>query len=148
MRDILKFGENRCQPSQGEHRHRGTGIGLVAACPPVRRSENHHERLVTADGASTGGPVALTDVRTSCRLLHERATGTPARVGRAGISNGPTETVDGRRELRRSALGFRNLTHDIARSCSRPAGSGAAYVHDCEEPENLIPVNLQPAIPP
>ena len=42
---------------------------------------------------------------------------------RAFVSNGPTEAINGRLEhLRGSALGFRNLTHYIARSLLEAGG--------------------------
>ena len=42
---------------------------------------------------------------------------------RPGTSNGPTEAINGRLEhLRGSALGFRNLTHYIARSLLEAGG--------------------------
>ena len=42
---------------------------------------------------------------------------------RPGTSNRPTEVINGRLEhLRRSALGFRNLTHHIARSLLETGG--------------------------
>ena len=42
---------------------------------------------------------------------------------RPGTSNGPTEAINGRLEhLRGSALGFRNLTHYIARSLLEVGG--------------------------
>ena len=56
---------------------------------------------------------------------------------RPGTSNGPTEAINGRLEhLRGSALGFRNLTNDIARSLLEPAVSDPDYTPDCEEPVN------------
>ena len=54
----------------------------------------------------------------------KRAADVLAYFDRPGTSNGPTEAINGRLEhLRGSALGFRNLTNYIARSCSRPADS-------------------------
>ncbi|GFG89999.1 hypothetical protein MBOU_20410 [Mycobacterium bourgelatii] len=42
---------------------------------------------------------------------------------RPGTSNGPTEAINGRLEhLRGSALGFRNLSHYIARSLLETGG--------------------------
>lgn len=50
-------------------------------------------------------------------------SGVPACFDRPGTSNGPTEAINGRLEhLRGSALGFRNLTHYIARSLLETGG--------------------------
>ena len=58
----------------------------------------------------------LTELRTLGRTLKRRATDILAYFDRPGTSNGPTEAMNGRLEhLRGSALGFRNLTHYIAR---------------------------------
>src|SRR4051812_40194124 len=47
------------------------------------------------------------------------------------------DAINGRLErLRGSALGFRNLTHYIARACSRPAASGRTCTLGCEEPDS------------
>ena len=51
------------------------------------------------------------------RTLKQRAADVLAFFDRPGTSNGPTEAINGRLEhLRGSALGFRNLSHYIARS--------------------------------
>ena len=53
----------------------------------------------------------------------KRATDVLAYFDRPGTSNGPTEAINGRLEhLRGSALGFRNLTHYIARSLLEAGG--------------------------
>ena len=52
-----------------------------------------------------------------------RAGDVLAYVDRAGTSNGPAEAINGRLEhLRGTALGFRNLTNDIARSLLKTGG--------------------------
>lgn len=61
-----------------------------------------------------------------------------------GTSNGPTEALNGRLEhLRGRALGFRNLTHNIARSLLETGGfrsdraySDPTYTLDCDERGN------------
>jgi transposase len=62
-------------------------------------------------------PAALTELITLGRTLKRRTGDVLAYFDRPGTSNGPTEAINGRLEhLRGSALGFRNLTHYIARS--------------------------------
>jgi hypothetical protein len=54
---------------------------------------------------------------------------------RPGTSNGPTEAINGRLEhLRGSALGFRNLTHYIARSLLETGGFRPQPTLECDEP--------------
>jgi transposase len=78
-------------------------------------------RLIIA--LSAGVPAALTELRTLGRTLKRRATDILAYFDRPGTSNGPTEAINGRLEhLRGSALGFRNLTHYIARSLLEAGG--------------------------
>ncbi|WP_265977848.1 transposase [Mycobacterium canetti] len=68
-------------------------------------------------------PAALTEVITLGRTLKKRAADVLAYFDRPGTSNGPTEAINGRLEhLRGSALGFRNLTHYIARSLLEAGG--------------------------
>lgn len=55
--------------------------------------------------------------------LKKRAVDVLAYFNRPGTSNGPTEAINGCLEhLRGSALGFRNLTHYIARSLLEVGG--------------------------
>ncbi|WP_162139312.1 transposase, partial [Mycobacterium canetti] len=64
-----------------------------------------------------------TEVITLGRTLKKRAADVLAYFDRPGTSNGPTEAINGRLEhLRGSALGFRNLTHYIARSLLEAGG--------------------------
>ncbi len=72
---------------------------------------------------TTGVPAALVELRTLGRTLKKRAADVLAYFDRPGTSNGPTEAMNGRLEhLRGSALGFRNLTHYIARSLLETGG--------------------------
>lgn len=72
---------------------------------------------------SAGVPAALVELRTLGRTLMKRAVDVLAYFDRPGTSNGPTEPVRGRLEyLRASALGYRNLTNDIARSLLETGG--------------------------
>ena len=70
-----------------------------------------------------GVPAPLTELRRLGRTLTQRAADVPAYFDRPGTSNGPTEALNGRLEhLRGSALGFRNLTNNIARSLLETGG--------------------------
>ena len=74
------------------------------------------ERLGTA-------PTPLKELRKLGRTLTQRAADVLAYFDRPGTSNGPTEAINGRLEnLRGTALGFRNLTHYIARSLLHSGG--------------------------
>ncbi|WP_286214142.1 ISL3 family transposase [Demequina sediminis] len=71
----------------------------------------------------TGVPAALVELRQLGRTLNNRKSDVLAYFDRPGTSNGPTEAINGRLEhLRGSALGFRNLTHYIARSLLEAGG--------------------------
>ena len=73
--------------------------------------------------ACAGVPKALTEIITLGRTLKKRAADVLAYFDRPHTSNGPTEAVNGRLEhLRGTALGFRNLTHYIARSLLETGG--------------------------
>ncbi len=68
-------------------------------------------------------PAALTELRKLGRTLKRRAADVLAYFEHPRTSNGPTEAINGRLEhLRGSALGFRNLTHYIARSLLEAGG--------------------------
>ena len=70
-----------------------------------------------------GVPSTLTEITTLGRTLKKRAADVLAYFDRPGTSNGPTEAINGRLEhLRGSALGFRNLSHYIARSLLETGG--------------------------
>lgn len=76
------------------------------------------------DAVASGVPAALSDLRRLGRTLKQRGVDVLAFFDRRGTSNGPTEAINGRLEhLRSSALGFRNLTHYIARSLLETGGS-------------------------
>ncbi len=70
-----------------------------------------------------GVPAGLDEIRTLGRTLNRRATDILTFFDNPGTSNGPTESINGRLEhLRGIALGFRNLTHYIARSLLETGG--------------------------
>lgn len=75
------------------------------------------------DSLKTGVPKGLTELVSLGRTLNRRAADVLAFFDHPGTSNGPTEAINGRLEhLRGSALGFRNLTHYIARSLLETGG--------------------------
>lgn len=75
------------------------------------------------DAVSDGVATALIEIRKLGNTLKKRAADVLAYFDRPGTSNGPTEAINGRLEhLRGSALGFRNLTHHIARSLLETGG--------------------------
>ena len=72
---------------------------------------------------STRVPRGLTELITLGRTLKRRATDILAYFDHPHTSNGPTQAINGRLErLRRSALGFRNLTHYITRALLETGG--------------------------
>ncbi len=76
-----------------------------------------------------GVPPGLAEVARLGRTLSKRADDVLAFFDRPGTSNGPTEAINGRLEhLRGIALGFRNLTHYIARSLL-DAGGFRQHLH-------------------
>ena len=75
------------------------------------------------DSVTSGVPAALIEIRRLGRTLKQRAADILAFFDRPGTSNGPTEAINGRLEhLRGTALGFRNLSHYIARSMLEAGG--------------------------
>ncbi len=98
---------------------------------PSQRKFGAGARTVIAGAAMTavihalrdGVPAALVELRRLGRTLNQRAADVLAYFDRPGTSNGPTEALNGRLEhLRGSALGFRNLTHYIARCLLETGG--------------------------
>ena len=72
---------------------------------------------------STRVPRDLTELITLRRTLKRRSRDIPAYFDHPHTSNGPTEVINGRLEhLRRSALGFRNLTRYIIRALLETGG--------------------------
>ncbi|PMC76884.1 ISL3 family transposase [Brachybacterium sp. UMB0905] len=79
------------------------------------------ERVITPLRESV--PAQLPELRKLGRTLNQRIQDILAYFDLPGTSNGPTEAINGRLEhLRGSALGFRNLTHYIARSLLEAGG--------------------------
>jgi transposase len=95
--------------------------------PDRQRGRRLMQQLI--DSIGSGVPAALREVATLGRTLKRRAADVLAYFDRPGTSNGPTEAINGRLEhLRGSALGFRNLTHYIAR-CLLEAGGFRPQLH-------------------
>lgn len=96
---------------------------IVAAYREPDRARGRQMMQSLIDSLSSGVPAALTELRTLGRTLKRRANDVLAYFNRPGTSNGPTEAINGRLEhLRRSALGFRNLTNYVARSLLKSGG--------------------------
>ncbi len=96
---------------------------IVAAYREPDKARGKEMMQAVIDSVAAGVPSALTEIRRLGRTLKQRATDVLAFFDRPGTSNGPTEAIDGRLEhLRGSALGFRNLTHYIARSLLESGG--------------------------
>ena len=90
---------------------------IVAAYREPDKQKGKQMMQAVIDAVTSGVPTALTEIRRLGRTLKQRAVDVLAFFDRPGTSNGPTEAINGRLEhLRGSALGFRNLTHYIARS--------------------------------
>lgn len=81
------------------------------------------------DDLMTNLPTGLVELKRLGRTLKRRAADILAFFTRPGTSNGPTEAINGRLEhLRGLALGFRNLTHYIAR-CLLESGGFRPVLH-------------------
>ena len=96
---------------------------MVAAYRHPDHSQGRDLMTKLIASISSGVPKALTEIITLGRTLKKRAADVLAYFDRPHTSNGPTEAVNGRLEhLRGTALGFRNLTHYIARSLLETGG--------------------------
>jgi transposase len=96
---------------------------MIAAYRHPDRTKGRELMSKLIDSVSHGVPPALIEIVTLGRTLKKRAADVLAYFDRPGTSNGPTEAINGRLEhLRGSALGFRNLTHYIARSLLETGG--------------------------
>ena len=103
---------------------------MVAAYRHPDRGEGKKLMSALIESVSTGVPRGLAEITTLGRTLKQRAADVLAYFDRPGTSNGPTEAINGRLEhLRGSALGFRNLTHYIARSLLETGGFRPRLLH-------------------
>lgn len=96
---------------------------IVAAYREPDKNKGKQMMRAVIDAVSSGVPAALIEIHRLGRTLTQRTADVLAFFDRPGTSNGPTEAINGRLEhLRGSALGFRNLTHYIARSLLEAGG--------------------------
>ena len=96
---------------------------IVAAYRHPDKNKAKEMMRAVIDSVSNGVPALLEEIRRLGRTLKQRAADILAFFDRPGTSNGPTEAINGRLEhLRGSALGFRNLTHYVARSLLEAGG--------------------------
>ena len=96
---------------------------IVAAYREPDKKQGKQMMQAVIDAVTSDVPAALVEIRRLGRTLKQRAADVLAFFDRSGTSNGPTEAINGRLEhLRGSALGFRNLTHYIARSLLESGG--------------------------
>ena len=96
---------------------------IVAAYRHPDRAAGKRELQAVIDDLTDGVPKQLKELITLGRTLKRRALDVLAYFDHPGSSNGPTEAINGRLEhLRGLALGFRNLTHYIARSLLESGG--------------------------
>jgi len=101
----------------------GVYQGVIAAYRHPDRTRGRALMTTLIGSVSHGVPAGLSEVTTLGRTLKKRAADVLAYFDRPGTSNGPTEAINGRLEhLRGIALGFRNLTHYIARSLLETGG--------------------------
>ncbi|WP_278237481.1 ISL3 family transposase [Isoptericola sp. AK164] len=96
---------------------------MITAYRHPDRAQGRALMTAVIDSLTRGVPAVLTELITLGRTLTKRAADVLAFFDLPGTSNGPTEAINGRLEhLRGSALGFRNLTHYIARSLLEAGG--------------------------
>ncbi|MCI4013142.1 transposase, partial [Brevibacterium sp. ZH18] len=96
---------------------------IVSAYRTADRNEGKKLLSTVIDTLTTNLPTGLVELKRLGRTLKRRAADVLAFFTRSGTSNGPTEAINGRLEhLRGSALGFRNITHYIARSLLESGG--------------------------
>jgi transposase len=102
---------------------------IVAAYRHPDKKKGKELMRAVINAVNTGVPTALVEIRRLGRTLKQRAPDVLSFFDRPGTSNGPTEAINGRLEHPRgSALGFRNLTHYIARSLLE-SGGFRPYLH-------------------
>ena len=101
----------------------GVYQAMIAAYRDPDRAQGKARMQQIIDSLGHGVPTVLRELVTLGRTLNKRAADVLAYFDRPGTSNGPTEAINGRLEhLRGSALGFRNLTHYIARALLEAGG--------------------------
>ncbi len=96
---------------------------MIYAYRAPDRTTGRAEMASVIEALSSGVPERLVELRKLGRTLARRACDVLAYFERPRTSNGPSEAINGRLEhLRGLALGFRNLTHYIARALLEAGG--------------------------
>ncbi len=96
---------------------------MIGAYREPDRARGRQLMAALIESVSRAVPKDLSEITRLGRTLKQRADDVLAYFDRPGTSNGPTEAINGRLEhLRGSALGFRNITHYIARSLLEAGG--------------------------
>lgn len=96
---------------------------MIAAYRAPDRTAGRTEMASVIEALTDDVPKPLVELRKLGRTLARRVCDVLAYFDRPRTSNGPTEAVNGRLEhLRGLALGFRNLTHYIARALLEAGG--------------------------
>ena len=96
---------------------------MISAYRDTSRAEGKKVMTRLIDSIGTAVPSSLVEVCKLGRTLAKRRGDILAFFDHNGSSNGPTEAINGRLEhLQGTALGFRNLTHYIARSLLEAGG--------------------------
>ena len=101
----------------------GVYQAMISAYRTKARSDGKKALARLIDSIGSAVPTRLVEVCKLGRTLTKRRDDILAFFDHTGSSNGPTEAINGRLEhLRGTALGFRNLTHYIARSLLEAGG--------------------------
>jgi len=101
----------------------GVYQAMITAYRTKARSDGKKALARLIDSIGSAVPTRLVEVCKLGRTLAKRRDDILAFFDHTGSSNGPTEAINGRLEhLRGTALGFRNLTHYIARSLLEAGG--------------------------
>ncbi len=101
----------------------GVYQAMIAAYRTTSRAQGKTAMARLIDALGSAVPSSLIEVAKLGRTLAKRRDDILAFFDHPGSSNGPTEAINGRLEhLRGTALGFRNLTHYIARSLLEAGG--------------------------
>ncbi|AXH96814.1 ISL3 family transposase [Ornithinimicrobium avium] len=96
---------------------------MIYAYRAPDRTAGRAEMASVIEALSSGVPARLVELRKLGRTLARRVCDVLAYFDRPRTSNGPSEAINGRLEhLRGLALGFRNLTHYIARALLEAGG--------------------------
>lgn len=96
--------------------------------PTPGQAKDGFEKLLAK--LKTTIPNGLKELRKLARTITKRAEDIAAYFDHPGTSNGPTEAINGRIEhLRGIALGFRNLTHYVARALLETGGFRNQLLH-------------------